>query len=96
MAKDFGDGVWSAAGNRSGSISRGKIPRGPWGTIWDMVKFALFLPAPSVLRPIAYEDASPFRIRVVYAPYSMPLGLRNAEHWFLVYTLNYSKDLYRK
>lgn len=27
---------------------------------------------------------------VVYAPYSMPLGLGNAELWFLVYIFNYS------
>ena len=52
-------------------------------TIWVMVKFCAFFLLgflrPSVLRPIAYEDASPSRLRVVYALYSMPLGLGNAE-----------------
>ena len=52
-------------------------------TIWVMVKFCAFFLVgflrPSVLRPITYEDASPSRLRVVYALYSMPLGLGNAE-----------------
>lgn len=60
----LGNDFWGAAGNRSGSIWSGKIPREPW-SILGMAKFALFpsrLSASSVLRPIAYEDALPFRL----------------------------------
>lgn len=56
--------------------------------LWSNLRFFLLgafgLAANRLWRDIALS------FRVVYAPYSMPLGLRNAEQWFLVYIFNYS------
>lgn len=40
----------------------GRFPRGPWDDLGYGQICAFSFWAPSVLRPIAYEDASPFRL----------------------------------